>query len=94
MSLQDYAVNRDKFLLRRDGPTCALSLDFPCCHCFYYFKVESDEPCRTCDHNSNAVKDAPPVQSVQSPDTDPREKDAIRCGERPFERNAERRPGG
>jgi len=33
----------------------------------------------------------PPVQSVQSPDTDPREKDAIRCGERPFERNAERR---
>ena len=30
----------------------------------------------------------PPVQSDQSPDEDPHEKDAIRCGERPFERNA------
>ncbi len=34
----------------------------------------------------------PPVQSDQHADTDPHEKDAIRCGERPFERNAERRP--
>jgi hypothetical protein len=155
MSLKDYAVNRDKFQLRKDGRH-ALSLDFPCCHCSYCFKVETDEPCRTCDHNSNAVKNPPPVQSDipcecgsgynpecqahypppvqsdqsddapqpcencngrgvisfnpnlnpnafpgvevrrctrcngtgESPDTDRHEKDAIRCGERPFERNA------
>ena len=62
MSLKDYAVNRDKFQLRKDGRH-ALSLDFPCCHCSYCFKVETDEPCRTCDHNSNAVKNPPPVQS-------------------------------
>jgi hypothetical protein len=36
-------------------------------------------------------QDQPPVQSFQDADTDPHEKDAIRCGERPFERNAERR---
>jgi len=40
---------------------------------------------------SDYQSDPPPVQSFQSPDTDPHEKDAIRCGERPFERNAERR---
>jgi hypothetical protein len=32
----------------------------------------------------------PPVQSDQDADTDPHEKDAIRCGERPFELNAGR----
>jgi DnaJ-class molecular chaperone len=66
MSLKDYAVNRDKFELRKDGRH-ALSLDFPCCHCSYCFKAETDEPCRTCDHNVNAVKDPPPVPSDQSP---------------------------
>jgi DnaJ-class molecular chaperone len=67
MSLKDYAVTRDKFQLRKDG-SHALSLDFPCCHCSYCFKAETDEPCRTCDHNSNAVKDPQPVQSDQSDD--------------------------
>jgi hypothetical protein len=33
----------------------------------------------------------PPVQSDQSPDTDPHENDESRAGIRPFERNAERR---
>jgi hypothetical protein len=37
------------------------------------------------------MKDPPPVQSFKDADTDPHEKDAIWCGERPFERNAERR---
>jgi len=57
-------------------------------------KNYTDECFRQCaeiDAALKSVKDPPPVQSVQSPDTDPREKDAIRCGERPFERNAERR---
>ena len=89
MSLKDYAVNRDKFQLRKDG-SHALSLDFPCCHCSYCFKAETDEPCRTCDHNSNAVKDAPPVQSDQSPDTERHEKDESRAGIEPFQVNAGR----
>ena len=37
------------------------------------------------------VKDPPPVQSVQSPDTDPHEKDESRVGIDPFESGAERR---
>jgi len=88
MSLKDYAVNRDKF---EYGLNYSM-FGFPCCVCEHREgKAHNVALCRTCDHNVNAVKDAPPVQSVQSPDTDPREKDAIRCGERPFERNAERR---
>jgi hypothetical protein len=44
-----------------------------------------------CDTAKAFMKDPPPVQSFKDADTDPHEKDAIWCGERPFERNAERR---
>ena len=66
MSLKDYAVNRDKFERSGNG-SGSLTLDFPCCVCFHRFRKDTEEPCRTCDHNVNAVKDAPPVQSDQSP---------------------------
>jgi hypothetical protein len=98
MSLKDYAVNRDKFQLRKDG-SHALSLDFPCCHCSYCFKAETDEPCRTCDHNSNAVPSDipcecgsgynPECQAHDLPpdqsDEDPHEKSESRAGIDPFE---------
>jgi hypothetical protein len=38
-----------------------------------------------------AEEDAPPVQSFQSPGTDPHEKDESRAGIPPFQVNAERR---
>jgi hypothetical protein len=56
-------------------------------------KGYTDECWRQCeqiDAALNAVKDQPPVQSVQSPETDPHEKDEIRAGIEPFEVNAER----
>jgi hypothetical protein len=88
MSLQDYAVKRDKFERSGNG-SGSLTLDFPCCVCFHRFRKDTEEPCRTCDHNVNAVKDPPPVQSVQS-DEDPHEKDESRAGIPPFQVNAGR----
>jgi hypothetical protein len=85
MSLKDYAVNRDKFEADEWGP-----LSFPCEACKHWRKAQNVEPCRTCDHNCNAVKESPPVQSDQDADTDPHEKDESRAGIRPFEVNAER----
>jgi hypothetical protein len=90
MSLKDYAVNRDKFERLGNG-SGSLTLDFPCCVCFHRFRKDTEEPCRTCDHNCNAVKESPPVQSDQDADEDPHEKDESRAGIRPFEVNAERR---
>jgi hypothetical protein len=56
MSLRDYVVTRDKFQLHDKG-TVGLELSFPCCHCQHRNMRDTDEPCRTCDHNVNAVKD-------------------------------------
>lgn len=53
MSLQDYAVKRDKF--EYDDSSV---FDFPCTVCKSKTKQDTDEPCRTCDHNANAVKEA------------------------------------
>jgi hypothetical protein len=52
MSLRDYDVKRDKFVAREDG-----EFAFPCCVCVSKRKGQHEEPCRTCDHNVNAVKD-------------------------------------
>jgi len=56
MSLRDYEVPRDKFTLAPDV-TVGLTLTFPCCHCGNRNRKDDSEPCRTCDHNVNAVKD-------------------------------------
>ena len=60
MSLQDYAVNRDKFNVTLFGKQFKPRYNFPCSCCANNDKDERSEPCRTCDHNSNAVKDAHP----------------------------------
>jgi len=60
MSLRDYEVARDKFTLdARNGgpPRFAHEVAFPCCVCVHAEHTDRDEPCRTCDHNVNAVKD-------------------------------------
>ena len=43
---------RDKF----DADECG-TMVFPCCVCKHGKNRDTDEPCRTCDHNVNAVKD-------------------------------------
>jgi hypothetical protein len=50
--LRDYDVNRDKFEADLYG-----TLVFPCCCCKYKHGSDDAEPCRTCDHNANAVRD-------------------------------------
>ncbi len=50
--LRDYDVNRDKFEADLYG-----TLVFPCCCCKYKHGSDDAEPCRTCDHNANAVKE-------------------------------------
>jgi hypothetical protein len=80
MSLKDYAVNRDKFEANERGP-----FSFPCEACKHWTKEQNVEPCRTCDHNCNAVKDD------QHADTDPHEKDESRAGIPPFERDHDRK---
>ncbi len=52
MSLRDYNVNRDKFEADEWG-----TMSFPCCACKHVRQSADMEPCRTCDHNVNAVKD-------------------------------------
>ena len=84
MSLKDYAVNRDKFKVTPNGTQFKPRYNFPCCCCINNDNDERSEPCRTCDHNSNAVKDPPPVQSDQS-DEDRREKSESRAGIPSFE---------
>ena len=54
MSLKNYCVERDKFVL--DIEQINSELDFPCFLCQYRENTDRDEPCRTCDHNRNAVK--------------------------------------
>lgn len=55
MGLQEYIVRRDKFDPRQD-----LGYGFPCCACKHMTQSAKDEPCRTCDHNFNAVPATPP----------------------------------
>lgn len=56
MALRDYGVNRDKFEIPETG---IVGIDdrmaFPCCCCMHHDKSDSVEPCRTCDHNTNAA---------------------------------------
>jgi hypothetical protein len=51
MGLQDYVMQRDKFEFKNSTGN---TFDFPCCVCANNRKDESEEPCRTCDHNVNA----------------------------------------
>jgi len=58
MSLRNYAKSRDKFELdAKDGgePRFAYELAWPCCCCKNSEYTDQEEPCRTCDHNVNAV---------------------------------------
>lgn len=61
MSLQDYAIPRDKF---EEGasPQGAWGLAFPCWACIHSCKTPNVEPCLHCDHNANAVEDPDPVK--------------------------------
>ena len=66
MSLRDYAVARDNFCLDPLGyndPRFA----FPCCVCRNKDKGDQEEPCRTCDHNVNAVKDDTANAGIERP---------------------------
>lgn len=54
MGLSAYSVKRDKF--EPEGGD--LGLSFPCCVCLHRHGTDQVEPCRTCDHNINAVPDA------------------------------------
>lgn len=49
MGLKDYEVKRDKF--ENDD---TMHFSFPCACCFHRHRRDSEEPCRTCDHNANA----------------------------------------
>jgi hypothetical protein len=51
MSLKDHEVPRDKF----EPDDSVNGLSFPCNCCAYRNLSDSDEPCRTCDHNLNSV---------------------------------------
>jgi hypothetical protein len=54
MSLKDWSCDHDKFELHDvlGGP---FEMSFPCCVCKHRFKVDTEEPCRSCGHNMNAV---------------------------------------
>lgn len=54
MALIDFSVgDRDNFEVEgHDSGFC-----FQCCVCVHRHGLDSEEPCRTCDHNANAVQD-------------------------------------
>lgn len=54
MSIESYIVRRDNFEADTDS-----HLAFPCCVCVHRHGSDREEPCRTCDHNANAVADEP-----------------------------------
>lgn len=58
MSLDKYKVARDKFAL----DDTASVFCFPCCACLHRKRSEHDNPCRTCDHNRNAVPDEKEIE--------------------------------
>ncbi len=49
MTLRNHLVRRDAFAPAERG-----GLAFPCNVCLHNQKTDSEEPCRTCDHNANA----------------------------------------
>jgi len=53
VSRRDYLVERDNFQHGHDYSIYG----FPCCVCEHRQHDAQNEPCRTCDHNVNAVKD-------------------------------------
>lgn len=53
MGLHRYVVRRDKFEF--NDPGGGFRLAFPCCVCIHRDGTDQEEPCRTCDHNANAV---------------------------------------
>lgn len=57
MSLQDYTVPRDKFTLATYRICGGVGITFPCSACVHQLLPAYVEPCRTCDHNINAVKE-------------------------------------
>jgi len=57
MGLQDYAVTRDRF--EYGDYFYKVEFDFPCCVCKWNQCDCADEPCRTCDHNVQAVYNKP-----------------------------------
>ena len=56
MSLQDYAVARDKF----EPAETTGNIPFPCFACKHLPFQLSEEPCLHCDHNANAEPDPEP----------------------------------
>ena len=52
MSFAIPVVRRDKF-----EPENAGHFAEPCCWCVHRFGSDTAEPCRTCDHNANAIQD-------------------------------------
>jgi hypothetical protein len=56
MSLKDYSVLRDNFCLHPLGFNNP-RFSFPCCACRNQERKDHEEPCRSCDHNVNSVKD-------------------------------------
>lgn len=56
MGLELHFANRDKFELEEPG-VGGYQLAFPCCVCAHREGSDKDEPCRTCDHNANAVEE-------------------------------------
>jgi hypothetical protein len=45
-------VARDHFEPEETG-----HFSVPCCWCVHRHNTDSEEPCRTCDHNGNAVQE-------------------------------------
>lgn len=52
IGLKDYVVFRDHF-----DPDTDSTMAFPCCSCTHRHGLDTEDPCRTCDHNGNAVPD-------------------------------------
>ena len=53
MAINSFTVARDNFALDQNLP----GLAFPCNCCAHRNGNDSDAPCRTCDHNLNAMPD-------------------------------------
>lgn len=45
-------VRRDKF-----EPEENVHLEIPCCWCRHRHGLDTEEPCRTCDHSATAVEE-------------------------------------
>lgn len=58
MGIEEYKVVRDHFEARLD-----LGYGFPCCACKHIDQKAHEEPCRSCDHNVNAVREDDPANN-------------------------------